>query len=129
MMGLNPNIRELARTDSLVGKLSLALVFIGLIVTWTGYLNKIRWAWFVMLILVSGLAFPLDIFRVIVHPQWVVEAVYDLILEAVGKTPATILPRNMAWAFFETISIFLLMVIALILPVKSFFSRRTGPAM
>ena len=52
MMGLNPDIRELARTDSLVGKLSLALVFIGLIVTWTGYLNKIRWAWFVMLILV-----------------------------------------------------------------------------
>jgi len=116
------------RSFSDVGKLTLALVFIGLIVTWTGYLNKVSWTWFVMFILVSGLVFPLRILPFIMHPQWAVEAVYDLILEAAGKKPVTI-PWGMAWGVFEPILIFLLMVIALFLPVKSFFYRRTGSAM
>ena len=119
---------EALRSFSDVGKLTLALVFIGLIVTWTGYLNKVSWTWFVMFILVSGLVFPLRILPFIMHPQWAVEAVYDLILEAAGKKPVTI-PWGMAWGVFEPILIFLLMVIALFLPVKSFFYRRTGSAM
>jgi hypothetical protein len=82
-----------------------------------------------MFILVYGLVFQLRIFPFVVHPRWVVETVSDLILEAAGKKPVTI-SWDMAWrAFIYPISIFLLMVIALFLPVKSFFSRRTGPAM
>jgi hypothetical protein len=133
MGGLDTAWRALARSDSNIGKLSLALVFIGLIVTWTGYFNKVRWTWFVMFILVSGLAFPLGISGLVVHPRWVVEAVSDLILEATGKEPVHY--WGMAWGglawrgLFVPISIFLLMVIALFLPVKSFFFRRTGPAM
>ncbi len=53
--------RTALQSFSDVGELTLALVFIGLIVTWTGYLNRVRWTWFVMFILVSGLAFPLGI--------------------------------------------------------------------
>jgi hypothetical protein len=125
---LNPDMRAYVRSDSEVGKLSLALILIGLIVTWTGYLNKVRWTWFVMFILVFGLAIPLGILPLVVHPGWVVEAVSDFILEAAEKKPGTI-PWGLWRSLFETISIFLLMVIALFLPVKSFFFRRTGPAM
>jgi hypothetical protein len=126
-MRYSPDLRELFRAESYVGKLSLALVFIGLIVTWTGYLNKVRWTWFVMFILVSGLAIPLGMERLVVHPLLVLGAVSELILEVIRKKPAT---SPYLWqAFFEPISIFLLMVIALFLPVKSFFSRRTGTVM
>jgi hypothetical protein len=129
MRGLDTAWRALARSDSIVGKLTLALVFIGLIVTWTGYLSKVRWTWFVMFILVSGLVFHPGILPVIMHPQWVVEAVYEFILEAAGKKPVTI-PWDMAWrAVFLPILIFSLMVIAIFLPVKSFFFGRTGPSM
>jgi hypothetical protein len=129
MRGLNPDIREIARSQSDVGRLWLELIIVGLIVTWTGYVNKVRWTWFVMFILVPGLTFRTGIFPFFVHPRWVVEAVSELILEALGKKPATIFPLDLAWrSFIEPILIFLLMVIALLLPVKSFFSRRTGPA-
>lgn len=124
--GLHGMDRAYAHSVSDVGKLSLAFILIGLIVTWTGYLTKVRWTWFVMFILVSGLAIPLGILPFVVHPRLLAEAVSDLILEVAGKKSVTIAPWNLAWAFFETISIFLLMVIALFLPVKSFFSRWAG---
>ena len=41
-----------------VGFASLAIILIGLIVAWTGYLNKIRWAWLVMFVIVWMWAFP-----------------------------------------------------------------------
>ena len=120
--------REALRSLGKVGELMLALILIGLIVTWTGYLKKVRWTWFVMFVVVSGLAIPLGISPFIMHARSVVEAVPEFILEAIGKKPAT-MPWNSWRAFFETISTFLLMVIALFLPVKSFFFRRTGPTM
>jgi hypothetical protein len=57
----------------------------------------------------------------------VVEAASEFILEAAGKKPEIWL-HGIWREVFEPMSIFLLMVIALFLPVKSFFSRRTGPA-
>jgi hypothetical protein len=127
--GLDVWRRAALLSFSSVGELTLALVFIGLIVTWTGYLNKVRWAWFVMFILASGLAFQLRIFPFFVHPGWLVETVSDMILIATGKKPGTISWDGAWWGVFCPISIFLLMVIALFLPVKSFFSRQTRPAM
>lgn len=104
-----------------VGELTLALVFIGLIVTWTGYLNRVRWTWFVMFILVSGLAFPLGILPLVTRGK-VMLHLPELLADAwKGEVFA-------ARGILEEISIFSLMVIALFLPVKSFFSRRTGPA-
>jgi len=120
--------RAYAHSVSDVGKLTLALVIIGLIVTWTGYLNKVRWTWFVMFILVACLAIPIGILPLIVHSRLLVGAASDLILEAIGKKPATT-PWIFWRSLFETISIFLLMVVALFLPVKSFFFERTDPTM
>ena len=113
--------RTALQSFSDVGELTLALVFIGLIVTWTGYLNRVRWTWFVMFILVSGLAFPLGILPLVTRGK-VMLHLPELLADAwKGEVFA-------ARGILEEISIFSLMVIALFLPVKSFFSRRTGPA-
>jgi len=118
--------RNYAQSLSEVAEISLVLVIIGLIVTWTGYLNKIRWTWFVMFILVSGLAILLEIPRLIVHPKLVVETASHLIWAAAGKIPETT-PWYFWWdVFIEPILLFFLMVIALFLPVRSFFFPRTG---
>src|ERR1035438_5728553 len=36
----------------------LAIILIGPIVTWTGYAKRLRWTWFVMLVIVCVWAFP-----------------------------------------------------------------------
>jgi hypothetical protein len=124
--------REALHATGRVGELMLALILIGLIVTWTGYLKKVPWAWFVMFAVVSSLAIQLGILPLMVHPRWMVEATSDLFLETTGKQPAHY--WGMAWdglawrGIIEPISIFLLMAIALLLPVKSFFFRRASPA-
>jgi hypothetical protein len=105
---------EIARLIHQLGIASLAIIFIGLIVTWAGYVNKTRWTWFVMFIIVWGWAFPLmllplilPLFRALSVP------VSELLLDAL-KEPGV--DRDGV----EEILIFLLMLLALILPIKSF---------
>ncbi len=119
MRGLDVWRRSARLSSSEVGELALALIFIGLIVTWTGYLNKVRWTWFVMVILVSGLTIPLRIFPHLMHPKVFLDLPKLLVDTWKGEPVARIV--------LEEILTFLLMVIALLLPVKSFFSRRTSP--
>ncbi|MFZ0336598.1 MAG: hypothetical protein WAL45_01080 [Terracidiphilus sp.] len=102
-----------------VGILTLVLILIGLIVTWTGYLNKVRWTWFVMVILASGLAIQLRVLPFVMRPKVFLDLPKLLVDAWKGQ--------SFARPFLEQVLIFLLMVIALLLPVKSFFSRRTGP--
>jgi hypothetical protein len=102
--------REVARLIHQLGVASLAVILIGLIVTWTGYVNKIRWTWFVMFIVVWGWAFPLMIlplFRALSVP------VSELFLHAF-KEP------GVARDGVEEILIFSLMLIGLVLPIRSF---------
>ena len=112
--------RAALQSTSEFGKLMLALIIIGLIVTWTGYLKKVRWSWFVMFVVVSGLTIPLSIFPWFMHPK--------AFLDLPGMLVDAWKGEHLARIAVEVISIFLLMVIALLLPVKSFFSRRTNPA-
>lgn len=42
-----------------LGVASIAIIFIALIVTWAGYAKCLRSAWFVMLVVAWGWAFPL----------------------------------------------------------------------
>lgn len=112
--------RQALRSSTEVGELMLALILIGLIVTWTGYLKKVRWTWFVMFVVVSGLAIPLGIFPWFMHPKAFLD-LPGMLADAWKGEPVY------ARAFFEPILTFSLMVIALLLPVKSFFSRRTSP--
>jgi len=111
--------RAALQSSSEVGKLMLALIIIGLIVTWAGYFNKVRWTWFVMFVVVSGLAVSLGIFPWFMHPK-VFQDLPGFLVDALKG-------EHIARIALEVISIFLLMLIALVLPVKSFFSRRTSP--
>lgn len=102
-----------------LGIVSLAMIAIGLVVIWTGYLKKARSAWFVLLTIVWGWAFPVMLVPFVLHlngsitlAEWVSDAL---------KQPGA--PRTLV----KSVLIFLLMIIALILPIKSFFwSRGAG---
>lgn len=104
---------EADRFLSDLGVASLAIISVGLIVTWTGYINRVRWTWSIMFIIVWVWAFPLLALPVLEGPrslgwsEWIYSAIYQQGL-----------PR--VWA--ESVLIFVLMVIALFLPLKSFIS-------
>ncbi len=97
---------------------SLAIVLIGLIVTWGGYLKKVRWTWFVMFVVVWGWYFPAMAYPDFVYPWYKgaipTGAVPVFLLNAFGKPGAA---RGLA----QEMVIFAIMVVALVLPMKSFF--------
>jgi hypothetical protein len=109
-----------AREMSDLSVASLAMILVALIVVWTGYRKRTRWTWFVMCIVVWAWAFPillLPLFRgqlALTVAEWFYNAI---------DRPG--LPRIAA----ELILTFLLMTIALVLPIKSFFftSEPTEP--
>lgn len=97
-----------------VGEASIALIFIGLIVTWTGYVKAVRSAWFIMFIIVWVWAFPLFALGFVSEFRWI--PFRKLISEALeGPGPA----RAALYAVAHVAP----MVIALILPIRSFFFR------
>jgi hypothetical protein len=98
-----------------VGFASLAIILIGLIVAWTGYLNRVRFAWFVMFIIVWVWAFPIMILPIlqvrkgISLTEWFQTAI---------REPSPY--RDLA----VTVLMFSLLVVALVLPIKSVFVGR-----
>ena len=98
-----------AQTASYLGIACLTIILIGLIVIWTGYVNRGRSAWLVMFVVVLW-AFPFLVMPLFSGTIALTEWLYSAIYEA-G------LPRSAA----ESVLIFLLMVIALLLPIRSFF--------
>jgi hypothetical protein len=115
---LDAGYRAAAQTMGDLGVASMAIIFIGLIVTWTGYVKRARWAWLVLFIVVWVWAFPVLVLPLFQHTigitlaQWLSDALHQ---------PGP--PRS--WG--EGLVIFSLMVVALILPVKSFFRARKPP--
>ena len=115
---LDLGFRAEARRAGDLGIASLSIISIGLIVTWTGYVNRVRWTWFIMFIIVWVWAFPLLVLPLLQNPvsltwaEWLFSAIYQ---------PGS--PR--AWA--ESVLIFALMVIALLLPLKSFIRGAKTP--
>jgi len=115
---LDPGFRAEAERAGDLGVASLAIISIGLIVTWTGYVNRVRWTWFIVFIIVWIWAFPLLVLPLLQHTltltwaEWLYSAIYQ---------PGS--PR--AWA--ESVLIFALMVIALLLPLKSFIRAGETP--
>ena len=113
---LDPGFRLAAQTMSDLSVVCLAIILIGLIVVWTGYIKRTRSTWLVMFIVVWVWAFPLlalPLFKalskdriVLTFSEWLYSAIYQ-------PEPPRI------WA--ESVLIFLLMVIA---PIRSFFLVR-----
>jgi len=116
---LDAGLRAAAITMSYVGFASLAIILIALIVLWTGYVKRDRSAWLVMFIVVWLWAFPLFMFPLVsalVHRNFVLtfsETLYDALAE-----PGS--PRSAV----ESVLIFSLMMIGLLLPIRRFFGRK-----
>ena len=106
-----------------IGFASLAIIVVGLIVTWTGYIKGVRWTWFVMFLIAWGWAFPV---LVLAEFHW-------RNMLPIAQWPSVALKgRGPQLGFAGSLLTFLLMVLALALPVKTFFltdhrtSRGTG---
>ena len=101
-----------------LGVVSLAVILIGLIVTWAGYIKGVRWTWFVMFVIVWVWAFPvlllpyLQLWRnVVAITEWLPDAIKQ---------------SGPSRDFVEVVLIFVLMVLALVLPVKTLFLGAKG---
>jgi hypothetical protein len=97
-----------------LGFASLAIITIGLIVTWAGYIKGVRWTWFLMFLIAWGWAFPVlvlpefhwrNMLPVAQWPQW---------------PPLALTGRGPQLGFAGSVLTCLLMLIALALPVKTF---------
>jgi len=112
---MGPELSNVAKLLSQIGIDSLAIVLIALVVMWTGYVNRVRWTWFVMFIIVWVWGFS---FLVLPNLR------YRHMLSRAGWIQAakvSVLARHTV----EQLLIFSLMVVALILPIRSFFSKRS----
>ena len=86
------------------GLAGLAVIVAALIVIWNGYVRKLQWTWFIMLILVWGWYFPLFIYQTLSYARG-----FDVV--------RWVFSSFWAWIFF-------VMMAALILPVRSFFGKK-----
>jgi hypothetical protein len=98
---------------------SLAVVLIGLIVLWTGYIKRSRPAWFVMCVVAWLWAYPLFISRVVV----------PLIRRESGFTlPEWLYSAMLGWEIPRMVVslalVFSLILIALVLPLRRIFGNR-----
>lgn len=102
-----------------IGFASLAVILIGLIVVWTGFVKRIRWTWFVMSVIVWVWAFPILILPLLQD---------TVALPSLSEWfSAAVREHGVVRTLTEGILAFSLMVIALILPIKSFFLGRKPP--
>jgi len=99
-----------------VGFYSLGLEMIGLIVLWTAYRRRERWAWFVMLIILLFFVFPLNGLKVILDMQTPAFA-WSYWFQGIRDGN----PQSIGAAMGALIVV--VMLVALVLPIKAFFSR------
>ncbi len=99
-----------------IGIASLAAIAIGLLVTWAGYIKGVRWTWFVMFVIVWVWAFPVLILPFLRDWNPRGSIAYTL-ADAVHKS-------GMARIFVRDVLAFLLMVVALALPLGTFILGR-----
>jgi hypothetical protein len=98
-----------------MGFAGLTLALIGVIVTWTGYAQRARWAWFVMFVIVWGFAFPVFL-RPVFNLGW--GRAY-LLLDAFKHSGPN---RD----YLKEPLDFLLLLVALLLPIRSFFGKQSS---
>jgi hypothetical protein len=105
---------------ALAGVASLAVIVIGLIVTWAGYFKGVRWTWFVMFVIVWVWAFPVSLLPFLL-PWRGVETMAQSFAGAISES-------GTERSYAEVVLAFLLMVLALALPIKTFILGRAGGA-
>ena len=118
----------------------LGIVAIGLIVLWTGYRKKERWAWFGMLVILLCFSFPSSVLPVLLQIH---RSGWHILLDLFGAFRAgewlhcwivSLRPNytgGMACGLVLILSgllDFLVMLVALLLPAKAFFCKPVPPA-
>lgn len=95
------------------GVANLAMILVALIIIWKGYVKKVRWAWVLLFVIVWGWYFP-----PYVLPSLSSLRGFDLVMWLSSLAHAS------AWSYSPPVwvLILLLMLVALILPIRSFFS-------
>lgn len=100
-----------------IGFASLAVIVIGLIVIWTGYIKGVRWTWFVMFVVVWLWAFPVLLLPTLQPGEHGMAILLATLKSAISESgPARVIS--------EVILAFVLMLVALVLPVKTFILGR-----
>jgi hypothetical protein len=100
-----------------IGFASLAIIVIGLIVTWAGYINGVRWTWFVMFLITWAWAFPV---LVLAEFHW------RNMLPIAQWPPLALKGRGPQLGFAESLLTLLLMVLALVVPLKTLVLGKGG---
>lgn len=95
-----------------LGFLSITLVCVGMIVLWTGYRKQEKWAYAVMVLLLFGYEFPITVLPALVSTYSFSDLLQSAHADFLGSMAAT------------GIFAFVVMTIALLLPVKSFIGSR-----
>jgi hypothetical protein len=110
-----------------VGITSVAVIAIGLIVTWAGYIKGVRWTWFVMFVIVWVWAFP-GLVLPFFYPWNSTASIAQMLGSAIHESLHAGPYRALSRTFLEVVLVFLLMVVALVLPVKTFIlGQADGP--
>ncbi len=112
LASMAPGLADYAVLLGQCGFASLALILVVLILVWKGYVKRLRWTWFVMFIIVCGWYFPLFVLPSLRYLQG-----FNLIRWLSS------LAHLGSWSYNPPawVVIFLLMLVALILPIRSFF--------
>lgn len=106
-----------ANYESSIAFASLALVVIGLFVVWTSYQNRMRWSWFAMLVLVLVYFIPVHLVDVFIDIGRVGWAWWPGVIHDAREG------RQFAQLAIRFLATLILMVAALLVPVKDFFGR------
>jgi hypothetical protein len=103
-----------------LGFASLAVVAVGLIVIWAAYIKRVRWTWFVMFVIVWVFYFPAYVLPEILAIQAAESVNWLGWLHNAMSQPG--IDRAMLKVWLD----FLLMLVALFLPARSFLGRKAG---
>ncbi len=104
--------------DSSIAFASLALVIIGIIVIWTSYQKRMRWSWFVMAVFLCVYFVPvnlIDVFLDITRVGWPWWS---------GVVRDAMEGHQFAQGAIRVLGIFMLIVIALLVPIRAFFGKK-----
>jgi|SRR5438105_2133491 len=101
-----------------IGFASLTLILVGLIVTWTCYMKRVRSAWFIMFIIVWVFAFPVYVLPVL-QARIAAGSIDWSVFRNALRMPGA------ARASTKGLVDFVLLLVALLLPVRSFFGKQS----
>jgi hypothetical protein len=103
---MGPGFADSALLLGQCGLAGIAMILVAVVIVWKGYVKQVRWTWFVMFIIVWGWYFPLFMLQGLSYARG-----FDVI----------------RWLYYSRSAwILAVMLIALILPVRSFFREEGG---